>query len=73
MGELSSSSARDSAFFVFYSATAKYERRACTSSLRNPTLADQIHRELMSAHDEPLSVAMCGLLVLLVAVENGCN
>ena len=57
-----------------------------TSSLQNPTLAeheifrthvsarpldDQIYRELMSAHDEPLSVAMCVPLVLLVVVENG--
>src|SRR5207247_4818032 len=53
-----------------------------TSSLQNTTLAeheifrthvsarplhDQIHRELMSAHDEPLSV----LLGLLAVVENG--
>ena len=59
-----------------------------TSSLQNPTLAeheifrthvsarplhDQIHRELMSAHDEHLSVAMYVLLLLLVVVENGYN
>jgi hypothetical protein len=59
-----------------------------TSSLQNPTLAeheifrthvsarplhDQIHRELMSAHDEPLSVAMRVLLALLAVVENGYN
>ena len=31
----------------------------------------QIHRELMSAHDEPLSVAMYGLLAVLAFVENG--
>jgi hypothetical protein len=57
-----------------------------TSSLQNPTLAeheifrtrvsarslhDQIHREFMSAHDELLSVAMRGLIVLLAVVENG--
>jgi hypothetical protein len=57
-----------------------------TSSLQNPTLAereifrthvsarplhDQIHRELMSAYDEALSVAMRGLLALLALVENG--
>jgi len=57
-----------------------------TSSLQNPTLAeqeifrthvsarplhDQIHRELMSVHDEPLSVAMYVLLALLAVVENG--
>ena len=57
-----------------------------TSSLQNLTLAeheifrthvsarplhDQIHRELMSAHDEPLSVAMYVLLALLAVVENG--
>jgi hypothetical protein len=56
------------------------------SSLQNPTLAeheifrthvsarplhDQIHRELMSAHDERLSVAMYVLLALLAVVENG--
>ncbi len=56
-----------------------------TSSLQNPTLAehgifrthvsvrplhDQIHRELMSAYDEPLSVAMRVLLALLAVVEN---
>ena len=34
-------------------------------------LHDQIHRELMSAHDEPLSVAMYVLLALLAVVENG--
>ena len=59
-----------------------------TSSLQNPTLAeheifrthvsakplrDQIHRELMSAYDEPLSVAMRVLLALLAVVENGYN
>jgi hypothetical protein len=59
-----------------------------TSSLQNPTLAeheifrthvsarplhDQIHRELMSAYDEPLSVAMRVLLALLGVVENGYN
>jgi hypothetical protein len=59
-----------------------------TSSLQNPTLAeheifrthvsarplhDQIHRELMSAHDEPLSVAMYVLLALSAVVENGYN
>jgi len=57
-----------------------------TSSLQNPILAEheifrthvsarplheQIHRELMSAHDEPLSVAMRVLLALLAVVENG--
>jgi hypothetical protein len=57
-----------------------------TSSLQNFTLAEheifrthvsarplhhQIHRQLMSAHDEPLSVAMYVLLALLVVVENG--
>jgi hypothetical protein len=57
-----------------------------TSSLQNPTLAeheifrthvsakplhDQIHRELMSAYDEALSVAMYVLLALLAVVENG--
>ncbi len=57
-----------------------------TSSLQNPTLAeheifrthvsarplhDQIHRELMSAHDEPISVAMYVLLALLAVVDNG--
>ena len=57
-----------------------------TSSLRNPILAeheifrahvstrplhDQIHRKLMSAHDEPLFVAMYVLLALLAVVENG--
>ncbi len=57
-----------------------------TSSLQKPTLAeheifrthvsarplhDQIHRELMSAHDEPLSVAMRVLLALSAVVENG--
>ena len=57
-----------------------------TSSLQNPTLGgheifrthvsarplhDQIHRELMSVHDEPLSVAMYVLLALLAVVENG--
>jgi hypothetical protein len=57
-----------------------------TSSLQNPTLAehqifrthvsarplhDQIHRELMSADDEALSVAMRVLLALLAVVENG--
>jgi hypothetical protein len=56
------------------------------SSLRNPILAeheifrthvsaralhDQIHRELMSAYDEALSVAMYVLLALLFVVENG--
>ena len=56
------------------------------SSLQNPTLAeheifrthvsarplhDQIRRKLMSAHDEPLSVAMRVLLALLAVVENG--
>ena len=56
------------------------------SSLRNPILAeheifrthvsaralhDQIHRELMSAYDEALSVAMYVLLALLTVVENG--
>ena len=59
-----------------------------TSSLQNPTLAeheifrthvsarplpDQIHRELMNAYDEALSVAMYGLLALLAVVENGYN
>ena len=59
-----------------------------TSFLQNPTLAeheifrthvsarplhDQIHRELMSAYDEPLSVAMRVLLALLAVVENGYN
>jgi hypothetical protein len=34
-------------------------------------LQDQIHRELMSAHDEPLSVAMRFLVALLAVVENG--
>src|SRR5439155_19705140 len=34
-------------------------------------LHDQIHRELMSAHDEPLSVVMYVLLALLAVVENG--
>jgi len=34
-------------------------------------LHDQIHRELMSAYGEPLSVAMYGLLALLAVVENG--
>ena len=57
-----------------------------TSSLQNPALAeheifrthvsakplhDQIHRELMSAYDEALSVAMYVLLALLAVVENG--
>jgi hypothetical protein len=57
-----------------------------TSSLQNLTLAeheifrthvsarplhDQIHRELMSAHDKPFSVAMCILLAWLAVVENG--
>jgi hypothetical protein len=57
-----------------------------TSSWQYPTLAehetfrthvsarplhDQIHRELIGAHDEPLSVAMYVLLALLAAVENG--
>ena len=57
-----------------------------TSSLQNFTLAeheifrthvsarplhDQIQRELMSAHDEPLSVAIFVLLLLLAVVENG--
>ena len=57
-----------------------------TSSLQNLTLAeheifrthvsarplhDQIHRELMNAYDEALSVAMYGLLALLAVVENG--
>ena len=56
------------------------------SSLQNPALAEhemfrmhvsarplhnQIHRELMSAHDEPLSVAMYVLRALLAVVENG--
>jgi hypothetical protein len=59
-----------------------------TSSLQKATLAeheifrthvsarplhDQIHRELMSAYDEPLSVAMRVLLALLAVVENGYN
>jgi hypothetical protein len=59
-----------------------------TSSLQNPTLAeheifrthvsarslhDQIHCELMSAHDESISVAMYVLLALLAVVENGYN
>ena len=57
-----------------------------TSSLQNLTLAEheifrrhvsarplhnQIHRELMSAYDEPFSVAMRVLLALLAVVENG--
>jgi len=57
-----------------------------TSSLQNPTLAeheifrthvsarplhDQIRRELMSAYDEALSVAMYVLLALLAVAENG--
>jgi hypothetical protein len=57
-----------------------------TPSFQNPTLAeheifrthvsarplhDQIHRELMSAYDEPLSVAMYVLLALLAFVEDG--
>ncbi len=62
---------------------------ACvTSSLQNPILAeheifrthvsarplhDQIHRELMSAHDEPLFVAMYVLRALSAFVENGYN
>ena len=36
-------------------------------------LHHQIHRELMSAHDESLSLAMRVLLVLLAVVENGYN
>jgi hypothetical protein len=57
-----------------------------TSSFQNLTLAEheifrthvspglytiKIHRELMSAYDEPLSVAMRVLLALLAVVENG--
>jgi hypothetical protein len=43
-----------------------------TSSLQNPTLEEHDnHRELISAHDEPLSVAMRVLLLLLAVVENG--
>jgi len=59
-----------------------------TSSLQNPTLAeheifrthvsarplhDQVHRELMSAHDDPLFVAMRFLVALSAVVENGCD
>jgi len=55
-----------------------------TSSFAESTLAEheifrthvfcqafEIHRELMSAYDEALSVAMYGLLALLAVVENG--
>jgi hypothetical protein len=35
--------------------------------------AFKIHRELMSAYDEPLSVAMRVLFALLAVVENGYN
>jgi len=87
MGELSFSRARDSVFLGLHSATTNDVNGArVTSSLQNPTLTeheifrthvsarplhDQIHRELMSAHDEPLSVATYVLLSLLAFVENG--
>ena len=41
--------------------------------VNSPLQFQELSQLLMSAHDEPLSVAMCVLLVLLVAVENGCN
>ena len=43
-----------------------------TSSLQNPTIAEhENHRKLMSAHDEPHSVAMRVSLLLLAVAENG--